>query len=87
MERAMNMIYAIPDQGAIRYPQFSPEAEMTPIDCLEAGEYWAVESITKWMQADEREHELRDLLIERQSDIIRDSLRQKWAKAVQRGEA
>jgi hypothetical protein len=87
MERAMNMIYAIPDQGAIRYPQFSPEAEMTPIDCLEAGEYWAVESYVNWIRQPEQDMELTDLLIERQSYISRDILRQKWAKAVQRGEA
>lgn len=52
--------------------------DMTPIEALEAGQEWAINSLVNWMQQYAQRDELRDLLIERQSDIARDSLREKW---------
>lgn len=82
----MNMAYAVPDQAAIRYPQFSPEADMTPTDCLEADQPWASQSLIRWVQQPENEHWLCDIFFERNATHHRDSAIAAWDKQVQAGE-
>jgi len=72
------MNLSVPDQAPVRFSQFLPDDEQTPIELLEEGDYWATESFIEWMRADEQKYELHDLLIERQSDVAREALRKKW---------
>jgi|GEM_PF-2560255 len=82
----MNMAYAVPDQAAIRYPQFSPEADMTPTDCLEADQPWASQSLIRWAQQPENEHYLMDIMFERNATAMRDVAIQAWDAQVRKGE-
>jgi hypothetical protein len=85
-ENHMNMAYAVPDQTAIRYPQFSPEADMTPTDCLEADQPWASQSLIRWAQQPENEHYLMDIMFERNATAMRDLAIQAWDAQVRKGE-
>ncbi len=82
----MNMIYAVPDQSRILYPQFSPEADMTPTDCLEADQPWASQSLIRWAQQPENEMYLMDIMFERNATAMRDVAIQAWDTQVRKGE-
>lgn len=82
----MNMAYAVPDQAAIRYPQFSPEADKTPTDCIEEGELAACNSLIRWVQQPENEHWLCDIFFERNATSRRDAAIAEWDKQVRKGE-
>ena len=82
----MNMIYAVPDQAAIRYPQFSPEADTTPTELFESGDYWATDSLMRWARQEENEQYMLDIFAERNASHHRDSAIAAWDKQVQAGE-
>ncbi|PHS59665.1 MAG: hypothetical protein COB03_02150 [Alteromonas sp.] len=82
----MNMAYAVPDKTAVRYPQFSPEADKTPTDCIEEGELAACDSLIRWAQQPENEHYLMDIMFERNATAMRDVAIQAWDAQVRKGE-
>ena len=82
----MNMPYAVPDQAAVRYPQFSPESDTTPTDLFENGDYWATDSLMRWARQEENEQYMLDIFAERNANHHRDSAIAAWDAQVRKGE-
>jgi hypothetical protein len=82
----MNMIYAVPDQSAVRLPQFTPEADVTPTECFENGDYWAADSLMRWVRQPENEQYMLDIFCERNASPHRDEAIKQWDAQVQAGE-
>lgn len=82
----MGTALRVPDQSRVLYPQFSPEADMTPTDCLEADQPWASQSLIRWAQQPENEHYLMDIMFERNATAMRDVAIQAWDAQVRKGE-
>ncbi|MCP1316405.1 hypothetical protein [Halomonas sp. 707B3] len=82
----MSHLHAVPDQNAVRFPQFLAEADKTPTDCIEEGERAACNSLIRWAQQPENEHWLCDIFFERNATSRRDAAIAEWDKQVRSGE-
>lgn len=83
----MSTALRVPDQTAVRFPQFDPDQEPTPEQALDDGEVWAADEFVAWMRADEQEQELYDYLMQESDSIIVRHLIKAWSEKRQRGEA
>lgn len=82
----MSVALRVPDQNAVRFPQFLAEADKTPTDCIEEGERAACDSLIRWAQQPENEHYLMDIMFERNATSRRDAAIAEWDKQVRKGE-
>jgi len=82
----MNMIYAVPDQNAVRFTQFSPEADTTPTELFEDGDYAMTDSLMRWCRQPENEDYMLDIFCQRDGNGRRDAAIAAWDKQVQAGE-
>lgn len=82
----MNMIYAVPDQNAVRFTQFSPEADTTPTELFEDGDYAMTDSLMRWCRQPENEDYMLDIFTERNASHHRDSAIKAWDAQVRKGE-
>lgn len=82
----MNMIYAVPDQSRVLYPQFSPEADITPAEMFAEGDYHMTDSLMRWCRQEENEQYILDIFCQRNGNGCRDEAIAAWDKAVQSGD-
>ncbi|RUR26808.1 hypothetical protein ELY33_17015 [Vreelandella andesensis] len=82
----MNTAYAVPDQNAVRFPQFDPDRELTPEEALDDGEVWAADEFVAWMREPDQEQELYDYLLQESDSLIVRHLIKAWSEKRQRGE-
>jgi hypothetical protein len=82
----MNTALRVPDQNAVRFPQFDPDQAPTPEQALDDGEVWAADEFVAWMRADEQEQELYDYLLQEANSIVVRSLIKAWSEKRLRGE-
>ncbi|WP_404463047.1 hypothetical protein LG331_09720 [Vreelandella aquamarina] len=82
----MSHLHAVPDQNAVRFPQFLAEADKTPTDCIDEGERAACDSLIRWAQQPENEQYLMDIMFEQNATAMRDLAIQAWDAQVRKGE-
>jgi len=82
----MNMIYAVPDQNVVRFTKFSPEADTTPTELFEDGDYAMTDSLMRWCRQPENEDYMLDIFCQRDGNGRRDAAIAAWDKQVQAGE-
>lgn len=82
----MNMIYAVPDQNVVRFTQFSPEADTTPTELFEDGDYAMTDSLMRWCRQPENEDYMLDIFCQRDGNGRRDAAIAAWDKQVRKGE-
>ncbi|HBP78115.1 MAG TPA: hypothetical protein DD685_04305 [Halomonas sp.] len=82
----MTSLNAVPDQTAVRYPQFSPEADTTPTELFEDGDYAMTDSLMRWCRQPENEDYMLDIFCQRDGNGRRDAAIAAWDKQVRSGE-
>lgn len=82
----MNTALRVPDQAPVRFPQFSPEADTTPAELFENGDYWATDSLMRWCRQEENEDYMIDIFAHRDASFHRDQAIKQWSKLVVKGE-
>lgn len=82
----MNMIYAVPDQSRVLYPQFSPEADVTPAEMFAEGDYHMTDSLMRWCRQEENEQYILDIFCHRNGNGHRDEAIKQWEKELLAGE-
>lgn len=81
----MGYAYAVPDQNAVRFTQFTGEREPTPRELFEDGDYAMTDSLMRWVRQEKNECHIMDLFCERNAAFQRDEIIERWDGEVREG--